>query len=369
MPRQYISVVPDNFKNQGYFQFNNIDFTINIPSGKSLVCNSIKLIGDITVKPDGTNELDILTEKVAMDSWTGYHSLFNRATVKMNGVEVENIQDYPRMVKMNTSGSENEADLNSSYSVVEGKGPSFELQQNSLAGNKSGTATDPVNFCVYPEICLNKCSVENNLRLSSKKAQSITISVQMERNSNVFYGTGCQNTLVYTVNNLNCEYELDDDMGDDSPIICTRVMSQSQSVQSSLANLNWKVPMKCYAVSTSLDYQSNQNSYTRNTLDLNKPPNIKEVNFLFDNYQNLITYNLKDNSEILMRYVDSYTDNDGKNSASLMNVNSNHVWGIGLNFDGEYDLSKMKFTLQINSSLQSTNPMTLYAYFKGLLEM
>ena len=107
-----------------------------------------------------------------------------------------------------------------------------------------------------------------------------------------------------------------------------------------------------------------------NTLALERPPGVSEVEFLFSDATNtLVTYRLRSEVEILERYLDSLSNGMGVNAASLRNVYSNAVYGIGLSFDGELDLNSKPLTMQLSSQISNTNPFTAVFHFRSMLSL
>lgn len=93
-----------------------------------------------------------------------------------------------------------------------------------------------------------------------------------------------------------------------------------------------RVPAVCNAVSCSVQLQADENDQHANNNKTEVLPNVKELQFLFNDSQNeYITYQIKDREELLRRYIQSFADT-GSNSASITKLRANSGWGIGLPF-------------------------------------
>ena len=88
---------------------------------------------------------------------------------------------------------------------------------------------------------------------------------------------------------------------------------------------------------------------------LEKPPRLDEVQFLFNDATNqLVQYQQTDFGEYMDGYLSSLKT-QGVHNASANLVRANSVFGIGLDFNGEVDLSNQKISLQLKSSVSNTN--------------
>ena len=123
------------------------------------------------------------------------------------------------------------------------------------------------------------------------------------------------------------------------------------------------------SVSCSFNNQSEVNSLVHNNTALVKIPQLSQVIFQFNDSTNkLISYVLRDNQEVVGRYIDSFQDT-GKNQLSRNNMENNDGFGIGLNLNGDIDMTNQKFGVQIQSGITNNNPMTMYAYFHSSIQI
>jgi hypothetical protein len=141
------------------------------------------------------------------------------------------------------------------------------------------------------------------------------------------------------------------------------------SVQSSFANIQTQVPAICTAMTASFQIQTNENTGRYDNLALNAVPNLAQTQFLFNDSSNtLISYIIKENSELQDRAIDSMMDT-GKNSLSTQKLANNEGFLVGLDFDAAIDLSQQKFSLQLTSSITSNLAMIVYMYFHSQISL
>ena len=82
----------------------------------------------------------------------------------------------------------------------------------------------------------------------------------------------------------------------------------------------------------------------------------------------MVTYRLRNQSEWIERYLDSFREASMKeNAATLSNIASNNVWGLGLDFGSGIDLRNQNFSLQLSRT--GTTPYTVYFYFHSFLTL
>ena len=73
---------------------------------------------------------------------------------------------------------------------------------------------------------------------------------------------------------------------------------------------------------------------------------------------------MTDQVEVLNRYLESFNADTSYNAVSMSNVKNNRAFGVGIDMPN-VDLSRQKLNVQMQSGVQSTNPLTMYMYFKS----
>jgi hypothetical protein len=179
----------------------------------------------------------------------------------------------------------------------------------------------------------------------------------------VAIGTGIR----YRLSNLNCTFRSIPDDGVYSKQYAYVVKGDlKQSIQSNFTNVNTKYPLNaCTAMYASFIPQSLDNTNTADSLACHQLPNVSELQFLFNDSSNqLITYQLDNQEEILSNFVDALGSKT--NQCSLSNVYANKAWGIGINFASPVNLSVQKLSLNLKSDVNSSTPYIMYAFFIGV---
>ena len=122
-------------------------------------------------------------------------------------------------------------------------------------------------------------------------------------------------------------------------------------------------------MTASFQVQANENTAVNNNLELNKVPSLSQTQFLFNSSTNtLVSYILKNNSEVIDRAIDSMLDT-GRNALSPQNLDNNNGFLLGLDFDDMVDLSNQRFSVQLTSGITSLVPMVIYMYFHSFVEL
>jgi hypothetical protein len=155
----------------------------------------------------------------------------------------------------------------------------------------------------------------------------------------------------------------------EDPITMRTKVAIKQSVASSFANIQTLVPAVCTGVSASFQPQADENALVPNNTQLSKVPNLTQTQMLFNDSTNqLVSYVIRNNSELIGRYIDSFADT-GRNRMSRVRTADDDGFGIGLPFDSAVDLSSQKFSLQIQSGISSSAPLLAYMYFHSFVSL
>lgn len=378
----YASVLPENNKDS-FTEFDNIDFVLS-HEGRALNLGSVRLQGVIEVKYQG-NALSSNTvvdgsavnvKDIKLDGMVGAHSFCESWTCEMaaggGGAQiVENITSYPRYVKMAMTATNGVDDMNNASQVCEVKAPYDPMTNMILQGEIGGEgATNTTvllpDFSIRPSICLNS----GRGVLAYSKSGDIRLTVTLARVLASLYGLDVNNQVTYGLRDLRVVYTTGAEPSSPEPVVLRTKLNIKQSIQSSFSNVQTKVPAVCSAMSASFQTQANENLGLYNNMELNAVPNLKQTQFLFNDSTNtLITYLIKNNVEVIGRYIDSFVDT-GRNALSPVKLADNNGFGVGLNFGGEpIDLSNQKFSVQLSSDISSAEPMIIYMYFHSTISL
>lgn len=366
-------VIPQNFRAEGYGEFTNVDYVLTHP-GESLVLGSVRIVGDLEI----TNNDIALFETanvnldINIDNLCGAHALFNSIQTSTNMGVLENCQSLPRYNKMKTACEKSADDLNNGSQLCELKTAHPNFSQTLIRGEIPRTQqTTPIHtppdFSIKPTICLNS----RDGRLPYVKTGDIRITLNMAQINQVLYGLEMNTSTKYVVKNMNILYSTyptqPEDMG---PQQLSVISSVQTSIASSQANVYSQVSAIANSVSCSFIPNDEDNVLVANSLALHKIPNLEELQFSFNDSTNKgISFIIRDDEESISRFLDSFGDT-GKNQLSRNNMNNNNGYGVGLRFgDTAVDLRNQKFNIQLNSNVTNTNPLTMYLYFHGIIEV
>jgi hypothetical protein len=364
------SIQPENSKAL-YGEYDNVDFVATFENRK-MVLNSVRLEGRLRVK-QGTSNLN--GEKVYLDPAIGIHSVLDSVqTVFQNKGTVENLTSYARYVGMVEDSTTSNLDMMNSENVCEMKAPMKQMMPCVLQGETDdvvGTENDPNSFSFKPAFVLNTASSVNNggLGMSYDKSGAIRITFSLARNANVLFGNVNSSTK-YELSDLRLVFVSVPEDGVKNQTVHKTKFHIKQSVLSSRTNIASKVPAVCSGVSCSFITQSKENALTSNTNEREQFPELHQLQFLFNNNTNeYIAYQLEDQEEVLLRYIESLRDTK-HSRMSLTNLKGNHSYGVGLHFGGELvNLSNQTFNVVLNSNDNniSSSPFSIHLYFHSEL--
>lgn len=353
MSQIYNSVQPEALKDGGYGEYDTSDFVLTFEN-QSLVLDSIKLEGVIALNNPTTS---------SVDSKTGIHSVIDTISIDtQNQGNIEVLNEYSRYVKMVSETNYSRSDYYNSQFLSELRCDT-EANGARYFDNTDATPTyTPSDFCFKPLCALNQ-SVGPNKLLGFNKTGSITLRVRFRRNNLFLFGSGLLPAANYNLSNLKLSYMTVPQMNTD-PVSMKTYYQLKQKIDTTLANLNTKVPKICYSMACSFYPEADLNSAILNqneTVGLN---DVSEVVFMFNDSTNkLITYPLKTQEEIKDHYLESLSFTN-HNSITMTN---DKCYGIGLNFNGNVDLRNQKINLQIKSNIQRA--FIMYMYFLSMIEI
>lgn len=366
----YHSVQPENLKDN-YVEYDNIDFVLSFPEHK-LNLGSLRLEGSWRVQYDSKdlNHPDNKEKEIYYDHFVGAHATIESITTQVQGVTIENYTDYSRWVKMSTTATADQGDMQNSENVCEMKAPFRLMTNNLLKGEITPTEQDGVLNYQDFSIKINNCLNSSREQLPYSRSGDIRVSINLARTGAVYHGKDVDSLLTWSLQDLRLAFTSTMDDGQSTePVAMRRKLSIKQSLQSSFANVSVRVPAVCSAVSCSLLAQGKENSLRDNTTALEKIEGLTQLQFMFnDSTNSYVSYLIKNNSEVIDRYIDSILDT-GNNALSITNMQNNNGYGVGLNFDDQVDLSNQKFNLQVTSAITSASPMILYMYFHSVVSL
>jgi len=372
MSVNYGSAIPENNKSS-YGEYDTVDFVLTFEN-QSLQLGSLRLEGEWEVKQDSNflNTPTNQTKVIKYDKFVAAHSLLESIQTEMLGDVFENLTDYPRMVKQYSVARSGINDMFNASNACEMKCAVDSQTTVLLQGEEVVTQiTTPIrnnpDFSIKPDFLLNS----STQLLPYNRSGPIRLSFNLARLNAVLYGLDVDAQTQYALKDLRLVYRTVPNMDNKDPIMLRRRIGIKQSIQSSLANIQVKVPSESVeAFSASFLIQSQENTAKYNNLELDKIPNLKQLQFLFNDQTNAsVTYLIKDNSEVIDKFVEAMGVT-GRNACNVSNMVNNNGYGVGLKMDGGViDLTNQKFSVQIDSDISNNEPYLMYMYFHSVISV
>jgi hypothetical protein len=374
MSISYLSAIPENNKSS-YSEYDTVDFMMTYEN-QSLVMGSVRLEGEVSVTHNGLplNNVANKALDIKYDRQVGAHSFIESIQTEVLSEVIENIVEYPRMIKQYSSARDNQGDMFNSSRVCELKAPQDSMTTVMLQGEEppaqnANPLRENPDFSIKLDFVLN--SVDEEL-LPYGRTGAIRVSVNLARLNSCLYGNSVDGNTRYTLHGLRLVYKATKDMPEDmnAPVVVRKRQSIKQSIQTGLANVQAQVPSaNVEAFSASFQVQSKENTAKNNNLDLEKVPDLQELQFLFNDSTNqAITYLMRSNSEVLYHFVDALGFT-GRNQLAVANMDSNEGYGIGYKFDSPISLMNQKLSVQINSAISNSRPLVIYMFFHSVMEL
>ena len=370
---KYHSSLPENDIVGGFTEFNNVDFILNADAGRSLILGSVRFEGDLSIFETGTTLVADAT-RITMDNFVAMNSVIeNSSVVLSNQGQIENIDNYGRFVKMVSTATSSADDLHSSSALPALRAPDIRQTEYLLktrnSKSQNSTYTVQPDFSVKPMICLNRPQAGATIPFSSTGA--IRVQFKLARNVAVLFGAaaGVGGTAdpSYLLENLRMTYKTIPSPANDGAIMY-RALSSNQSLESNNASISTSIPAVISAVSATFMDQNKENTFGSNNFLLQRPIGINNIQMNYNDSSNAFqTFRLDNQQEILTNYLDSM-QSAGINGCKLNNLDSNDCFGAGINFKENLDFSDgRKFSMEIDSAINNTNPVILYLYFHSVI--
>tara|TARA_R110001606_G_scaffold296996_2_gene444750 strand:+ start:1454 stop:2596 length:1143 start_codon:yes stop_codon:yes gene_type:complete len=349
-----------------YTAFDNVDFVINVGEGRRLLKNSVRVLGDLQINTTGSTRS---VGNVGFDRVAGAHAFIDSCQVSsINQGLIENITNYGRWVSMAGHASYDRNDMVNSNLACElraskqtitdfyGRGILTETDGSGVA-----VQTTDADFSIKPICALNRMSGDD---LPSSKSGAITLTINLQRDRVVLMGDAQVADSNYELKNLRVTYQSVADDGSSSQTGMRTIYNIKSNILSGAASISANVPALCSSVVMSFCDTAVENQLNENSLGLEEPQALTEVQYLFNDQTNsLITYVLEDRTEMLERFIDAMGVS-GHNQVSKDVFKSNQGFALGLDFDGLVDLSKNRFTVQLQTGANNS-PSNAYLYFSS----
>ena len=357
-----------------YSSLENIDFNLSFPN-RALVCNSVRIEGTVEIYSD-TDVRTVITDDIYVDPLIGANAFIEsiQTTAEQKGI-LENVQNLPRFCKMYNSGSNDPSDMVNISNTSELKSSSLLASKNIFLGNFNADMTEAEalvaegnSFSIKPYFILNQTSrgeSGGSVNLENATMGDIRISLRTTANNASLFGADAGPSCYYLLRDISLVFHSLPSTGTQDKLVMRTKQLIRQSIQSGMGVISVNVPQLTNGVSISFLESVKQNADYYNNVQLDKIPNVEQVEFLInDSPSDFITFQLRSQNEILQNYINSIS-NSNLNAFSQNAIKSNEAYGIGIPFGDLLDMSKDRFSVNIASEL--TVPFVCFCYFNGLV--
>tara|TARA_R110000737_G_scaffold60948_4_gene87887 strand:+ start:1057 stop:2175 length:1119 start_codon:yes stop_codon:yes gene_type:complete len=367
----YRRILPESNNLNGYQSNDIIDFQL-LNQGQELVNNSIFLDFEVEVQP--TANTDVLdTDNIYLDQHIGSNSFFDSWQVSTSsGGQLQNLQNYQRLVSMVGQGTNNNNDNFSSDVENPGIGIFKEngkiaLQRTTpqLNTDKGSNYFNP-QFTIKPMICLNQ--MEGGSYQFDQNG-SLTISTRIASLQNALFGVNNVSTTTYTIKNIQLRYKTRIAVKNNQPSMMTSYINIKQTLISQQNVIQSVIPSSSVSgIIMSFIQQSDENNYINNTHELQMLRNIQSLRWIFNgSLQDRITYEITDVKSMQDQGLSVLRSE--YNNMTYQQLASDETFMIGLDFQQMLDLSQTVQEVNINLSAPLSNTYTAYMYFKEFIKL
>ncbi len=370
----YHETEPEN-RRDNYEAQSVVDFNLSA-LGRSLVPNSIKIVGEFVVLADGTTQVAAgvrSTHKINPKAGIGsVVESISCSTINQGNLELYN--NYSRGVVMEETGTAYLDDYNQASKQVELKAPSEVISglycntDPQTHANNAGTtsaANRNITFAFKPRCCLNRFSGGN---LAFSKTGAMKVSLTLARNLSALYGVNLNAGVKYQLRKLKLCYATVPSEAKPPPVLMNKVHNIKTSISSQLANISANVPSSSVkGVSISFQKQSEENVSGIDNYKLQRLDGLNNLTFIFnDSLNKYINYSLDTDSAILDHAIASF-GSMGHNNVNVSQIAKSNNYIVGTAFDTFVDLTRSSFDVQLQSSLNTAH--NVYLYFHSTIQL
>ena len=352
----YKSVLP-NSQRSSYGPNENVNFKLSF-EGTKMKKGSLRLNGKLKFT-DTTADAVTNFKDVQYSALTGIHSAFVGIVSSFDKMGVvENIQDFPRFHKMKMMSLSDTSQAVAVSDNITSLKLASDLQTNSfLYGAKTYKY---LPFSCDLDIMVNR----TNRDIPYSKTGDINLQFRLASNAEFYTATDTTRGRSWELQDLELTYQCEASTPADNKqkVSGTAYYSVKHSISSNLSSINTNVPAVCNAVSCSFVLTANENQQDKDHLGIVRPPGISSVKFNFNDSLSMVHYEMKSDEELLLNYFRSM----GNSPYHDVNIRDYDGFGIGLKF-GPVDLNKNKLGLELLTSIDNTNPHSLYMYFHSFI--
>jgi hypothetical protein len=237
----------------------------------------------------------------------------------------------------------------------------------------------PLDFSIKPDFCLNNFVPGTDSALPYSKTGDINVSLIVSRSISVLYGGFAAGTAGQIGVDRNIKLtnvrliftSVPDDGKYAKQYSMVVTSSLKQSLQSSYATISANAPLAlCDRFWIVFVKQSDDTNAFANGLATIRPPNVERVEYLYnDSFNGEFQYALVNEEEILTNFVKAVNNVVVDSQTSLNKLASNDGYGLGAKLGGYVDFRSNKLSINIQSGISSSTPITAYMFFSGIVSI
>jgi len=386
MSVNYRSIYPLSQKSQ-YSENDNIDFVLSLDNEK-LVPGSVTLEGEAAIFTTGTTKVDG-PDRIYYEPRVGYHGIIRNLTTTFQNLGiVEQLTDYPRLVKMRGLATKYDNEYGSQTDTcVEGRVPTKKMAKGMAEGltysvNRGNTTPQSyVPFSLKLENSLNKA----NAPISSAVTGQIRLQIRLSPNQEFLFGEDLTANTNYKVQNLKLRYITIPDDGSRNPIQMERYSSFRALIDSNNQNISTFVPGGLAdSVHMSFISLANEQDATQNYILCSPPPGIPPLGVsqdvapdsyglervtyaINDTDTALVGWTLESREEIVRNGIRSFNPSTQQFSALIRHMRDPQFpdgYIAGIPFGGLMNLQQNKFACELESQVTNATQYAAYLYFR-----
>lgn len=364
----YHSTLPSNLKTE-YKANDVIDIRLS-SNGRDIVGNSIRVLFDAEIVGQD------ITKTITYNGLTGGHVFFSRMDTQFSNIgQMESVPDYNRYVSTVAQASLTKDSVFNSLYTCEGRYATDEMANWMLKGmidigsvaSEAPVASRLLDFSIRPQICVNK--LQSSTNISYEKTGDIIITLTLAPNTCLYGDAEIGKSIYYNLKNLRVSFQSVPAAPKPEPIVMRLVAGDKQSLQSSFFSYSTSAPIVADSVFCSFIEQALEDSPLHNSMVCERLPVVKQLQWLWnDSASNQIAYIIDNEEEMLSGFISAVSKSAGTTANCHQNILASHNgWGLGCSFGQWVDLTKVKLSMNVQSSVQSTNPYSMSLWFSGLL--
>jgi hypothetical protein len=378
MSNQYRSVFPLSQRDE-YTGDQNIDYVLSLDNVK-IVPGTVTFEGEVITYATGSTPMTDALD-VKYDCRTGMHALFRSITTEFQSVGVvEDFQNYPRFVKMQTCATTYDDSLATESNLAcECRAPTERIAHGYLLGKSDGY----LPFSIKPLICLNKATAPIS---GNAIGTQVRLRLRLSPNQEFLYGTGMSSSVSYGIKNLRLRYQTIPDDGKVQDVMMESYFSYRTAVDSGNQNVSTFVPGLADSVHASFIGQAAENTLQSNFLQCPPLPGVAPLGCTSDEPFNsygverlywsvndtdtaVCDFELQSREEIVYNALRSFNAPPTKYGALIRHFQEAQpdCYFIGLPFGSLLDFSKSKFACELQSSVTSAMPFAAYFFFRSAM--